>query len=42
MSASDCKGIENIPGNHFMKPFQLFFLFLYDASDITKAPSLDC
>jgi len=22
-SASDCKGVENIPGNHFMKAFSV-------------------
>ena len=29
-SASYCKGVGNIPGNNFMKPFQLFIRILSD------------
>ena len=34
-SASDCKGVENIHGSHFMKPIQLFRRILNDVSSIT-------
>jgi hypothetical protein len=41
-SASDFKGVENIPGSHFLKPFQLFRRIFNYVSSITEAPSLQC
>ena len=40
ISSSDCKGVENIPGSHLWKPFQLFRRIPNDDSRITKVPSL--
>jgi hypothetical protein len=39
-SASNCKSVGNIPGSHFLKPFQLFRCILNDVSSITKPSSL--
>ena len=41
-SVSDCKGVRNIPGSHFVKPFQLFRRILNYVSSTTKVPSLQC
>ena len=41
-SANDYKGVGDIPGSLFVKPFQLFRYILDDVSSVTKAPSLQC
>jgi hypothetical protein len=37
-SASECKGVGNIPGSNFGKPVQLFRRIVNDVGSITKAP----
>jgi hypothetical protein len=39
-SASDYNGIENLPGSHLVKAFQVIRRILDDVSSITEAPSL--
>jgi hypothetical protein len=42
ISATDYNGVGDIPGSHFLKPFQIFRRLLNDVCSVTIAPFLKC